>query len=834
MKIKKIVALLILSLLISIALSVFAVDNDLHYVESAVVSNDKVYGIEKNGEWYKLFQCNLDGTEASYVVAQKIVGVSDFYEFESLFVEGTIVEIKLKKTSLDDSDEVEDLYYYYNFENADYGYSITPYTDTIGEYYLQFLYSDGVINVDYYGNIYSCTEDEETVIFENDGSILSVENIGYVYYEDCLVVYNATNQEFYAIELLTGVITPVRDAFPELALPEDLNIEEYGELSYFTVYDNIVCGIITDEGELLPLVLQDDTVIVESLVDSWEMQSEEITTYFLWVFFALLILFLFYNKFPTIGKIFVFSMIAIFVTYLYASQQLNELQLEEMVTAEIRKLSLQVNLVEIESEDSYEDLIEQVELSLESSNVYTETGEGLVETSSVESRYNIIIQVTDAGYHTWDAGELYYAPTNNLYLQEVISALDMAVEERVIVSSVNPYIYNTNSITIYIPIIRSDDSVQEVLCSTYFYKDVDTSSYVASIIHPFMKFLLMVAIVILLICGYTFAIVSRVNKSLKRDGKYFAKRYGFSEIGKLKEMISNMSESMQWKLENSSVVNQACEPYIPQELIELFGKKDISEFELGDEVVVSKTLLLINSNNFIEIEKQMDNQQAFEIVDNVFKTMSICAQQYNGFVSGFDDMNGMAIFQQETQGVKEAILCGDSILSAIENNKEVVMESNIRFGGAVISAEINAGVVGSKNRMEILMVSEDLEKAKEIAYVSYKYQTGVLIDYKAAKLIPELQQKETIRFFGTMDDALKTEENYLYEDFSGQSEEQCRLKKLTKEDFEQGVVFMLEQQYKEARTLFMQVLKKNSHDNIAYHYFSICNDKINEENEVNH
>lgn len=832
MKVKKIAMLVLLSSIVAIILSFVLVENDLHYVESAIVHEDKIYGVEKNGEWFKLFQCDLDGTEAVTVVIQQVVSSSYFYEFESLSVQGNIAELELTRISLDDSSDRQSLYYWYDFSSNEPEFGNMEYTKEEQSYYVEMNFVDSSLYVDYNGNIYSVYDGEETTIFVNDGSIIPVENTGYIYYEDTFVVYNTTQNAFYAIQDDTGEVRLAAEQFPDLFPEEELNLEEYGEVAYFTIGDAVLCGMITDEGELLPLVIEDNMGTVKNLVDSRDVAIEEFTFFFVVAFVLLVILFLFYSKFPTIGKIFVFSMLAIFITYIYASSQINELQVDELVSSEIQKLSLQVNCITVDSEEDYEALIEQVEMQLSSSSVYTTEGEEFIETSSIVSRYNEIIQVTEAGYNTWNSERLYYAPTENLYLQEEIEALDIAVKEKVIVSSFSPYIYNVNSLTIYIPIIDENGEINEVLRSTYFYEDVETSDYVTNTIKPFLQFLTLVTFIILIVCGFIFAIVIRVNRSLKQNGKYIAKRCGMSEIGKLKGIISDMSKGIQWKLEKSSEMNNVYETYIPREKVELFGKQDISEIKLGDESIVTRTILMINSNDFVEVEKNMDNQQAFEIVDGVFRIVSSSVQRHNGFVSSFDDMNAMTMFKEEPQGVEDAVISGSEIFKLITHEKKKQSRDLIQYGGVVIRAEIHVGVVGSQNRMEMLMVSEDLERAKAIADISYKYQTGLLIDWKTAKCLANLEECETLRFFGRMDLGINREENCLYEEFSGQNDEQIRLKKLTKKEFEQGVELMLEEQYKEARNIFIQVLKKNSHDNIAYHYFSICNDKINVENEV--
>ncbi len=832
MKVKKIAMLVLISSIIAIILSFVVIDNNLHYVESSIVYEDKIYGVEKNGEWFKLFQCDLDGTDAVSVLIQKVVSDSHFYEYESLVVQGSVAKLELTKISLIDSDDRKTLYYYYDFSNNETWVGDAEYTREDELYHVEINYLDSMLYVDYSGNIYSSCDDEEAIVFENNGDDIPVENIGYVYYEDTFIVYNTTREAYYSIHVVTGEVTLAEEKFPELFPEGELNLEEYGEISYFTIGDAILCGMITDEGELLPLVIQDNMKIVKNLVDSRDVAMEEFVVFFIVSFVLLVILWLFYSKFPTIGKIFVFSMIAILITYIYASSQINELQVDELVSSEIQKLSLQVNCITVESEDDYEELIEQVEMQLSSSRVFTTEGEEFIKTTSIVSRYNEIIQVTEAGYNTWDSEELYYAPTENLYLQEEIEALDIAVGEGVIVSSFSPYIYNMNSITIYIPITGKDGEVNEVLRSTYFYEDVESSTYVTDTIKPFMNFLFLVTCVILVICGIVFAIVTRVNRSLRQNGKYIAKRCGISEIGKLKEIITDMSKGIQWKLEKSSEMNDVYETYIPREVVELFGKKDISEIQLGDESIVTRTILMINSNDFVEVEKNMDNQQAFEIVDGVFRIISSSVQKHNGFVSSFNDMNAMTMFKEEPKGVEDAVISGSEIFKTIIDEKKKQSRDLIQYGGVVIRAQINVGVVGSQNRMEILMVSEDLERAKSIADISYKYQTGVLIEWKAAQSLADLEKRETIRFFGVMDLDMNQQDNYLYEEFSGQNEEQIRLKKLTKVEFEHGVKLMIEEQYKDARNAFVQVLKKNSHDNIAYHYFSICNDKINEENEV--
>lgn len=507
---------------------------------------------------------------------------------------------------------------------------------------------------------------------------------------------------------------------------------------------------------------------------------------------------LFFSHFLTLTKIFVFLLIGTIGVIVVVNKEVLRMTVDQISHYEVQKLQLIVEFHEYGENTDYQALLDEI------------------YQLQCQSMIDEVILPTEDGYQVFGKES---APRLD---QEELDALDSVFTTKEMVQTTHDKQYHQDSFTTYIPLQNKEDEVVAILRNTYFYPTFSARAITAQIIAGLDNTLIIIVLATMIIASTFLVPLIFINRAIEKKGVYQAKRYGISEVGKLKEVLSDMSRGIQKELTNISQLERAHGSYIPPELIQLFGKEDICQLDLGDVVEVEKTALLIRTEDFLKVENRVDHNETFIFLSDLFQCVEPMVRQQGGFIGKCNNGNIMAFFEF---GTPKAILCGNEILMELSKRNMQLGNQDVYYAASVIHAKVKLEIVGVPECKEIFMVSPEIEKGKIIADFGCQYRTGLLIDSPIIDSLSELENSQTIRYLG------KVKNQIVYEDFSTQREELVRLKVLTKELFNQGVYQWLRKDYKVARDSFIRVLKQNNEDYMAALYFSECNDIVNQEEE---
>lgn len=339
--------------------------------------------------------------------------------------------------------------------------------------------------------------------------------------------------------------------------------------------------------------------------------------------------------------------------------------------------------------------------------------------------------------------------------------------------------------------------------------------------------------------------VTRGERGVRLFGK------GSSELCEMGRIFNRMESSLEERLKETRRLKEAYEPYIPQELIALFGKEDIRSLHPGDETAVQAAILVIDAAQFKEAAAGADVHELFLFMDQALAALMKTAEAEGGIIGRFTDV-GMTVFFRN--GGEAAVSVAVCAMKALEQIPGSLGGRLVRFGAGLVTGEIRLGVIGTEERMAVTALSGDSALAGCLKDISCRLETGVLIEERAAARIRGLAGRASCRLFcmigiaqdGSVfgefmnrDDVKRLTEQEkagkraagmrlwaVYEECSGLSGEQRRLRILTKADFEDGAQLFAAGEYRAARERFIEVLKKNQDDLAAGKYFRLCDERM--------
>lgn len=766
--IKKALILLGVALFIGLALQLYSSILGLKYVEYVMVENDKIYILHKNDGLYTLYESDQNGFNSIALAATYDVSNTEKNEFISMNVTDDNIEMVFKRSKLDGTAVEDDkLTITVNLESGMSEEILSEMEFLDPNLYLKEEVDGDILSVDVYGNIYKEADGIEQVLFENDGNILTVDNLGYQYKDGYVWFYNISSDSLYKVDWYTEEL---------ICEIENTGLSEIGYISDLIISDEILATVFTEDTEKSFVYLSSlDTVsrLFYNFNDIFFDLIFLIIPYWIFVIVAYLI----YKKLPTISKI-----IFCFLVINLVLNTILDIQLENIIISSIK--NNQTNpfgiTVHLEDETYQENIV-----------YYENTDLGLV-LSEDNTLKNVTVEYTCT--------------------QEIASIINLVNNYFVVATATyDNGLLSSDGVAMFAT-WQQDGEIIGVAETVYWTETMTTGSYLSFATDIERNIALISGVLIVLFTLFLLFQINLMNRSIKKKGYYHYKGRGITEMSRLKTTLNDMSQKIKTEIANMSEIKDTYASYMPPEILIMFNKKDIRDLRVGDKITVRQSVLILRSYNFSEIENAMNNEETFLYVDDVFKKATDIVVTHKGFVNEFYPLNVMALFKSEDLIMAQK--SGMELLSVVRKNQQA------NFGGSIIEAEVELGVVGCNTQREILTVSKDLEKAENLTYLSYLYQCGVLLFQSTFDLIWE---KSHMRCIGYADWNDTKDKELVYEDFTCLTPEQISLRIATMEDFASGVEFMIDGDLQSAKNAFIKVLRKDNKDHIAYKYFEICN-----------
>ncbi|MEM6319163.1 MAG: adenylate/guanylate cyclase domain-containing protein [Bacteroidota bacterium] len=219
--------------------------------------------------------------------------------------------------------------------------------------------------------------------------------------------------------------------------------------------------------------------------------------------------------------------------------------------------------------------------------------------------------------------------------------------------------------------------------------------------------------------------------------RYITKPWDANDLAlTVKEALISFAQNQQLAQQNEQLVlgnkrlanlNAAYERFIPREFLNLLGQQSITSVQLGDYKCYDMSILFADIRSFTELSEQMTNQENFNFINGYLKRLSPIIRQYNGFIDKYLGDGIMALFPNN---VTDAIQAGIAMQKQLEQyNLERLQKGRppIKVGIGVHYGSVMFGTVGEQERMESTVISDAVNVAARLEYLSKKYNANLII-----------------------------------------------------------------------------------------------------------
>lgn len=168
--------------------------------------------------------------------------------------------------------------------------------------------------------------------------------------------------------------------------------------------------------------------------------------------------------------------------------------------------------------------------------------------------------------------------------------------------------------------------------------------------------------------------------------------------------------------------------------------KNIDDITLGGKKVQA-TIMFIDIRRFTTISEYMQADEVSTLLNEYFATIYPIITKYNGVLNKFIGDAVLAIFDNEENHAKSAILCANEVLIKVKQlQQKWINESKpkIDVGVGINSGELFIGNIGTQERMEYTVIGDTVNTASRIEGYNKIYKTKFLIGESTYQLVKSL------------------------------------------------------------------------------------------------
>ncbi|EQA73307.1 7TM diverse intracellular signaling domain-containing protein [Leptospira noguchii] len=283
-----------------------------------------------------------------------------------------------------------------------------------------------------------------------------------------------------------------------------------------------------------------------------------------------------------------------------------------------------------------------------------------------------------------------------------------------------------------------------------------------------------------------------------------------------KELIQEQNDS----IEKQAKLNESFARFVPSKLIHLLGKNEVIQVALGDQIQKEMTVLFSDIRSFTELSESMNPQENFNFLNSYLERMTPAIEKHSGTIDKFIGDAIMALFETNAE---------DGLMAALEMHRQLKLYNAdrnrhgykpIETGIAVHKGPVMLGTIGSKNRMEVTVISDTVNTASRIEGLTKNYGAKILLSETAFSSLKDPSQF-LYRYLGRTFVRGKKEDLSILEFCDTESDEAEQFFK-TKSKFERGVFHFFEEEYTSAFNHFRDVLSEYPTDSASAWYLQAC------------
>lgn len=369
----------------------------------------------------------------------------------------------------------------------------------------------------------------------------------------------------------------------------------------------------------------------------------------------------------------------------------------------------------------------------------------------------------------------------------------------------------------YIAIYSIFLMITEYFVVDYFSNNYQISKYTNWVLCGVFIIYFLLVFLTLIINLHPLKNIEKNTKKLALGAKKLSLQiFGSKEFDNIEQNLNDIKIKGIFSEEYKLRLKQEYYKFVPREFYDYLGKDEVFELKLGENVQKDVTILFVDVRRSYKTSESLSLDDNFKFINNYLSIVGESVREHHGFIDKFLGDGVLAVFLNET----DALDCSTLLANKFENINIVSLgEDKIKYGIGLHSGKVVIGIVGEKERLTPTIISDSVNLAYKIESLNKIFMSNILFTKDVLNNLPK-NYEINYRYVGTV-----SIDNYgisVFENLDGfvGANKTAFLK--TKLIFETAVRNFEEKNFKQARKLFIDVLKINEDDKLSKFYLKKC------------
>lgn len=335
----------------------------------------------------------------------------------------------------------------------------------------------------------------------------------------------------------------------------------------------------------------------------------------------------------------------------------------------------------------------------------------------------------------------------------------------------------------------------------------------------------------MIIENITAGAVRKLKRSVDRiaGGEYTstASIHTGDEVEELSLAVNALSEHIVEKTTSLEQLNQSYYRFVPLEFLRNLGETKIEKVSKNLNTRGDMTTMYLRMR-FDPPLTGLEPQELFDNINSVLELVAPIVAEYGGTAYTFHSGGFNAIFADSTERALQAAIKIREVVASM-NEASAKLRRPIADVRIVIGRdEVLLGFIGHEKRMEPTAISSAINESEEIGKICTPSGIYIAATQSAFEHIPAGKYRS--RCIGDFVTA-STGKQKLYDLFDSDPYGMVKLKEQFMTRFELGVNLFMKQDYLNARSMFMDIVKYASEDGVARNYMYLSEHNLTSENQ---
>ena len=282
--------------------------------------------------------------------------------------------------------------------------------------------------------------------------------------------------------------------------------------------------------------------------------------------------------------------------------------------------------------------------------------------------------------------------------------------------------------------------------------------------------------------------------------------------------------NLELALEAESKLTDAARRFVPKEFLSLLGHESIVNVKLGEAVQQEMSVLFSGIRGFSALSESMTPEDNFKFINAYLSRMEPAIIDNQGFIDKYIGDVIMALFSGDADN---ALKAGIAMLQSLADYNQHCAKSGyvpIQIGIGINTGSLTLGTVGGQSRMDGTVISDAVNLASRLENLTKKYEVSLFISHHTLARLQD-PTHYSIRLIERLKVKGKSKAVAIFEVLDGEPPEIREVKLATKTKFEEGLLLYYRHFFREAASVFQDVLSINPKDKVAQIYLERCQKK---------